>query len=80
MIAENDSKATDVATPGELDQLAFRLQGQLSGRVRHLQLVRQDDGIILRGFARTYYAKQIAQHAVMQHTRIPILTNEIVVA
>jgi hypothetical protein len=35
---------------------------------------------VLRGRARTYYAKQLAQHAVMQATALPILRNEIEVS
>jgi len=31
----------------------------------------------LRGRAKTYYAKQLAQHAVMEATDLPVLANEI---
>ena len=34
-------------------------------------------GIVLRGFTRTYYLKQLAQQAVMNLTDLPILANEI---
>jgi hypothetical protein len=34
-------------------------------------------GLILRGLTTTYYAKQLAQHAVMEATAIPIVANEI---
>ena len=37
----------------------------------------QDNGLILQGYAFTYYAKQLAQHAIMQATRLPILANDI---
>ena len=60
-----------------IDQLEVRLQGQLSGRVRDLQLCVGEYGITLRGVARTYYAKQLAQHAVMRETQLPIAANEI---
>jgi hypothetical protein len=43
-------------------------------------LVLQHDGLILQGDALTYYAKQLAQHAIMKETRLPILANEIEVA
>jgi len=65
----------DVKT--DLDQLENRVQAKLSGRVRHLQLFLRDYGIVLRGRARTYHAKQLAQHAVMSETEVPILANEI---
>jgi hypothetical protein len=38
------------------------------------------DGLVLRGRAHTYDAKQLAQHAAMESTTLPILENEIVVA
>lgn len=50
---------------------------QLSGRVQNLRLVVHGNGIILRGHARTYYAKQLAQHVVMELTRLAIHANEI---
>jgi hypothetical protein len=62
--------------PG-IEQLEAQLQGQLRGRVREFRLLIWTDGLVLRGFARTYYAKQLAQHVVMTHTRLPILANEI---
>jgi hypothetical protein len=34
-------------------------------------------GLVLTGQASTYYAKQLAQHAVMEATALPILANEI---
>jgi hypothetical protein len=61
----------------DLDQLENRLQARLSGRVRHLRVFLRDCGIVLRGVARTYHAKQLAQHAVMTETELPILANEI---
>jgi len=33
--------------------------------------------LILRGRTRTYYAKQLAQQAVMEATALPIRANEI---
>jgi hypothetical protein len=60
-----------------LDQLALQLEGNLAGRVRDFQLLHHDQGIVLRGLARTYHAKQLAQHAVMKETLVPIWANEI---
>jgi hypothetical protein len=37
----------------------------------------RDGGLVLRGRAHTYYAKQLAQHAVMDNHPLPILANEI---
>lgn len=61
----------------EMDQLENRVQARLSGRVHHFRLFLQDCGIVMRGLARTYHAKQLAQHAVMTETELPILANEI---
>jgi hypothetical protein len=50
---------------------------RLNGRITDFQLVVQSQGLILRGKARSYYAKQLAQHTVMKMTSMPILANEI---
>jgi len=64
----------------DLDQVEVLLQTQFNGRVHYLHLVLVDDGIVLRGLARTFYVKQLAQHAVMSLTHLPIVANEIEVA
>jgi hypothetical protein len=61
----------------EIGQLETHVQSRLNGRVRHLRLAARGCGLILTGRARTYYAKQLAQHAVMEATSLPILANEI---
>ena len=58
-------------------QLEARARQQVIGRVRDFRLVVQDESLLLRGQARTYYAKQLAQEAVMQETSLPIRANEI---
>jgi hypothetical protein len=35
------------------------------------------DGVVLHGIAGSYYVKQMAQHAVMEHLSLPIVANEI---
>jgi hypothetical protein len=60
-----------------MEQLEIQVQSRLSGRVRHFRLVAHGCALILRGHAHTYYAKQLAQHAVMEATALPILANEI---
>jgi hypothetical protein len=64
----------------ELQQLETHVQSRLSGRVRSFRLVVHPCGLILQGHAHTYYAKQLAQHAVMAATTLPILANEIEVS
>ena len=66
--------ATD-ASPSEITTAYLVLS--LSGRVRNLCLSLQGGGLVIRGLASTYHAKQLAQHAVMAATAVPILANEI---
>jgi hypothetical protein len=40
-------------------------------------LVAREDGVVLQGIARTYYAKQLAQHAVMALFGYRVASNEI---
>jgi hypothetical protein len=63
--------------PPDLDELESHLQSCLSGRILGLQLALHGDGLVLRGRTRTYYAKQLAQQALMKATPLPILANEI---
>ena len=62
---------------GAIEQLEAHLQSRLNGRVRDLRLLVRGQGLVLQGCAATYYAKQLAQHAVMEATGRPILANEI---
>jgi hypothetical protein len=39
--------------------------------------VYRSNGVILQGNTGTYYAKQLAQHTIMEVTSLPILANEI---
>ena len=67
-------------SPVSFDALENRLQARLNGRVRGLRILIHSRGIVVRGFAHTYYAKQIAQHAIMAETSMPIVANEIEVS
>jgi hypothetical protein len=60
-----------------LDELECRLREKLRGRIRNLQLVLEDWQIVMRGSAATYHAKQLAQHALLLETDLPIKANEI---
>jgi len=64
----------------EMEQLETHVQSRLNGRVQHFRLVVRGCGLILTGHTHTYYAKQLAQHAVMEVTTLPILANEIEVS
>ncbi|MCS6851800.1 MAG: hypothetical protein NZ700_11600 [Gemmataceae bacterium] len=63
--------------PDTINRLETIVQGRLSAQVRDFRLEVGDRGLILRGSARTYYAKQLAQHAVMQTCEFPVESNEI---
>jgi hypothetical protein len=77
MMTPNDRPGGDGPRRNSLEQIEACVQGLLRGRVRTLHLVAQGDGLVLRGQVHTYYAKQLAQHAVMAATPMPILANEI---
>jgi hypothetical protein len=76
----NEQPAATCESQDILCQIEQRLLRRLHGRVRSLKLQVSDNGLVLRGHARTYYAKQLAQHAVKEFTNLPIRANEIEVA
>jgi len=80
MKCEASRPTIDITTANGIAELEIHIQCQLSGQVRDFQLRVKDKGLILRGHAHTYYAKQLAQHAVMDATSVPILANEIEVS
>jgi hypothetical protein len=58
-------------------RLVTHLQARMGSRIRYLRVVCRYDGVVLQGRACTYYAKQLAQHSVLEITNLPILANEI---
>jgi hypothetical protein len=71
---------TDAATPDILARIEQYVRCRLAGRVCDFQLVFRDKGLVLRGRVHTYYAKQLAQHAVMNASTLPIRANEMEVS
>jgi hypothetical protein len=61
----------------ERERLEGLLTRRLANRIHDLRLEFQQTGLVLRGWSETYHAKQIAQHAVMEFSRLPISANEI---
>jgi hypothetical protein len=61
----------------EVESLESRLCYRLGRSIRAFQILHHEGGLVLKGYSQTYYAKQLAQHAVMQATEMPILANEI---
>jgi hypothetical protein len=80
MMVRTDSPTRSNCYEG-LDQLEAHIQAKLAGQVRELRLEVCGNGLVLRGRCHTYYAKQLAQHAVLSaRPELPIVANEIVVA
>lgn len=63
--------------PNELARLESQLRFHLRGYVCDFRMILQNDGWVLYGCARTYYAKQMAQHGVMKRSNLPIRANRI---
>jgi hypothetical protein len=63
----------------ELTDITERIQRKFRGRVQEFRLDTAQEGLILYGFTRTYYEKQLVQQAVLCSTERPIAANEIVV-
>ena len=66
-----------IVSRADLDQLENHVQSRLHGRVRNFRLRLRESGLALSGDAFSFYGKQLAQHAVMKATPLPILANEI---
>lgn len=64
-------------TTDQMARLAESVRSRLAGRVQDLQLILRDDGLVLRGRTHTYYAKQLAQQAVLESLDLSIQANEI---
>jgi len=72
-------ESTRAMTEGRnlLVHIEEHLRRRLTGRASHVQLTIHGDGLVLRGRTRTYYAKQLAQQAVMEVSELPIRANDI---
>ena len=70
----------DVAMWPEIERLEGEIRSRLGGRIRGLRLVVCNDGFVLQGHSRTHHAKQVAQHAAVEGTTLPLLANEIEVS
>jgi hypothetical protein len=64
----------------DLDRLVSQVEHELSGRLRDFRVKRMGAGVVLAGRVATFYAKQLAQHAVMRATALPIVENKIEVS
>jgi cell wall assembly regulator SMI1 len=65
------------ATFAPAEHLEMQLQRRLGSRVRELRVLVRHDGVVLKGWASTYHAKQLAQHAAMELADKRVLANDI---
>jgi hypothetical protein len=79
-IRMNEQTQTDTATPENLARIEQHVRCRLTGLLHDFQLVFRDKGLVLRGHVHTYYAKQLAQHAIMEASSLPICANEMKVS
>lgn len=71
---------SDSLAPETLERIEELVLGQLRGRLINLRVVSRGDGIVLQGKSSTFYVKQLALHAVMKATSLPIRGIEIAVS
>lgn len=64
-------------TATELEDYQTSIRRYLGSRVCDLQLESHDGGIVLYGWSRSYYGKQLAQHIAQTMTGMPIIANNI---
>jgi len=69
-VQSNDARI-DFASDDLTSELEMAVQCRLAGRIGRFCLTRVDGGVILRGYCRSYHAKQLAQHEVMQQPTYP---------
>ena len=72
----NEQAHTDTEMGETLARIEEHVRYRLTGLLRDFHLVIRDRGLVLRGHVHTYYAKQLAQHAVMEASSLPIRANE----
>jgi hypothetical protein len=76
----NEQAQTDASMHETLARIEEHVRSRLTGLLRDFQLVFHNNGLVLRGHVHTYYAKQLAQHAVMETSSLPIRANELEVS
>ena len=76
----DEEPQTDNEMGETLARIEEHVRCRLTGLLRDFQLVFRETGLVLRGHVHTYYAKQLAQHAVMEASSFPIRANEMEVS
>lgn len=67
----------DLAVADGTAEMEAHVACRVGGQLRDFRVLVRAEGLILQGCAHTYYAKQLAQHAIMAATDLPIQANEI---
>ena len=70
----------DPRTKELVERIETTVRRRHGGWVRDFHVVVQDQGMVLRGRTRTYYAKQLVQHTAMTVGGLPLLANRIEVS
>ena len=78
-VSTSEPKA-DPLEPETLQWIEELVLRELRGRLVNLRVLPRGDGIVLQGNVGSYHAKQLALHAVMKATSLPIRGNEIAVS
>jgi len=82
-VVDATAAAEQAKLAARLERLAARIdlaiRRQAAGKIRDLKIEVTEESVVLSGACRTYYSKQLAQHAAMSVSGCPALVNEIVV-
>ncbi len=65
----------EMISRADAEQAEQFLKQHLGGRVWDLHIEVRQEGVILHGLARSFHAKQLAQHTVLKVLKAPILAN-----
>ena len=77
MLGMASDSSVDLTASDFITGLEANVVGRLGGRLRHFRVLITEEGLVLHGQVQSYYAKQLAQHAVMGATTLPIVSNDI---
>jgi hypothetical protein len=80
MVSQVVRTRIDPAARAVLDEIEASVQHGLCGRLCDFHVTFENGGLVLCGRTHTYYAKQLAQHLVMEASDLPIQANVIEVA
>ena len=77
---KNRSNVRDRSSPHQVvSDIETLVRNRLPGRVGDFRVEVRERGIVLRGYTRSYYAKQLVQHAALEVSKLPLVANEILV-